>query len=63
MEYNIMRELNVSEIEQVNGGVAFLGWIAYGAFQLGMAAGRAALANPRAAATSVGLAVGWFSEG
>ena len=57
-----MRELNVNEIKEVNGGVVFLGWLAYGAFQLGMAAGRAALANPRATATAIGLAAGWLSE-
>jgi lactobin A/cerein 7B family class IIb bacteriocin len=57
-----MQELTFEQVEEVNGGIAFLGWVAYGAFQVGMAAGRAALANPRATATAVGLVAGWLSE-
>jgi hypothetical protein len=33
MEYNIMRELNVNEIEEVNGGFVALYWIGVGAVQ------------------------------
>ncbi|WP_286269885.1 hypothetical protein [Thalassotalea hakodatensis] len=32
MERNIMRELNVNEIEKVDGGVRGLGWGAVGAY-------------------------------
>ncbi|WP_175573144.1 hypothetical protein [Thalassotalea sp. PP2-459] len=57
-----MRELSMNELTTVNGGVVFLGWVAYGAFHLGMAAGRAIIANPRGTATVVGIAAGWLSE-
>lgn len=58
-----MRELNVVEVKEVSGGVAFLGWVAYGAAQAGMAAGRAIIANPRGAVIGLGLVLGWISEG
>jgi hypothetical protein len=34
MEYNKMRELNVNEIQEVNGGfIASAAWVAYGAYR------------------------------
>lgn len=58
-----MQELTMKEVEQVEGGVAFLGWAAYGAFQVAMFGARAAASNPGATATAVGVVVGWLSEG
>jgi hypothetical protein len=57
-----MQELTFEQVEEVSGGIAFVGWVAYGAYQLGAYAVRSAIANPRAAATAAGLVAGWLSE-
>lgn len=57
-----MMELNETEIANVDGGIAFVGWVVYGAVQVGMAAARAAISNPRATAVIAGAVAGWLSE-
>lgn len=57
-----MQELTFEQVEEVSGGMAALGWVAYGAYQLGAYAVRSAMANPRAVAIGAGLIVGWASE-
>ncbi|WP_371375174.1 hypothetical protein [Thalassotalea aquiviva] len=50
-----MRELNVNEVQKVNGGIAAVGWILYGAYVL-------VRTYPRASAIGTGIAAGWYSE-
>jgi len=57
MEYNIMRELNVSEIEQVNGGHPLL---LAGLYYGGMAVAR--WGAGRVGAWGAGAALAWFAE-
>ena len=54
LEYNIMRELNVNEIKEVNGGMKSLGWALLGYVGTKIADGAQDMWNNRSTRSSTG---------